>query len=146
MLQILFPQVSLAFLPRLLYFWLCWFPWRRLALPPAWHQELTSVASLSLRRSCSSSLGLLLLLPPSILKIAAPAANLRPPASLSLSRQAHFLRSLVIAASLSSLRHFPSLRFPPHSAVFLPLSPYRSPLPAFPPLYPSNASSFCTSI
>lgn len=96
--------------------------------------------SLSLRHSSSSSLALLLLLPPSFLKIATAASNLRLPLSLSLSRQAHFPSSLLIAASLSSdsasLRHFPS---PPASSSFCclpasePLSPYRSLLSAFPP-------------
>lgn len=146
----------MAFTTGLLYFWLRWFPWRRLALPPAWHHEHTSVASLplSLHRSCSSSLGLLLLLPPSFLQIAAPASNLRLPLSWSLSRQAHFLCTLLIAASLSSdsasLRLFPSLRA--SSSFFLLFLP-----PASQPLslhsarlsssfYISNSSSFRTPL
>lgn len=110
--------------------------------------------SLSLHRSCSSSLGLLLLLPPSFLKIAAPASNLRLPLSWSLSRQAHFLCTLLIAASLSSdsasLRLFPSLRA--SSSFFLLFLP-----PASQPLslhsarlsssfYISNSSSFRTPL
>lgn len=97
---------------------------------------------LFLHHSCSSSLGLLFLPPPAFLKIVAPASHLRLPLSLSLSRQAHFLCTLLIAASLpssdsASLHHFPSL---PASSSFCclpvskPLSPYLSLLPAFPPL------------